>query len=285
MVLRLQSGCGPDLKLLADDLVTSPRIERIRARLASQRQDLLGHPVYLRIDGIDSLRLFMEHHVFAVWDFMSLLKALQRRLCCVDVPWAPPTKPATCRLINEIVLAEESDQDRHGGYASHFDLYHKAMKEFGASTDRIDRFVEDVRQGQDVITALERADVPRSIRRFVGHTFETIHQDDLGAIASAFAFGREDLLPDVFRRIVNELDEAVGGDLEDFRYYLDRHIDLDGGEHGPMAERLVEDLCGEDPVRWQTAENAAVRSLQARKLLWDGICEHLDGLNVEIETG
>ncbi len=265
--------------------MTSPRIDRIRRRIARPRQGLLSHPVYSRIDGIDALRLFMEHHVFAVWDFMSLLKALQRRLCCVDVPWVPPTNPAACRLINEIVLAEESDEDGRGGYAGHFDLYLRAMRRFGARTDRIDRFIAEIRQGQEVIRALEFAGVPDSVRRFVGQTFETIERNDACAIASAFAFGREDLLPDLFRRLVEELDEVVGGGLEDFRYYLDRHIALDGGEHGPMAERLVADLCGDDPARWQSAEDAAVRSLEARKLLWDGICDRLDGLIVGIEPG
>ncbi|MGP0069274.1 MAG: DUF3050 domain-containing protein [Isosphaeraceae bacterium] len=77
--------------------------------------------------------------------------------------------------------------------------------------------------------------------------------------------------------------KVVGGGLEDFRYYLDRHIELDGGAHGPMAERLVEDLCGDDPSRCQSAEDVAVRSLEARKLLWDGICERLDRMIVEIE--
>src|ERR1700742_2653940 len=86
---------------LPDSPVTSPRIDRIRSRIAPLRQGLLAHPVYRRIDGTDALRLFMADHAFAVWDFMSLLKALQRRLCCVDVPWTPPSRPAACRLINE----------------------------------------------------------------------------------------------------------------------------------------------------------------------------------------
>jgi hypothetical protein len=262
---------------LSDDPVTSPQIDRIRSRLAPLRHSLLAHPVYARIDGIEALRLFMEDHAFAVWDFMSLLKALQRRLCCVDVPWTPPPSPAACRLINEIVLAEESDEDGHGGYASHFDLYLRAMKRSGAGTDRISLFVGEVRKGRGVTPALETAGVPGSVRRFVGQTFETIDRGDVCSIASAFAFGREDLLPDVFRRIVEELDVAAGGDLGDFRYYLDRHIELDGGDHGPMAERLVESLGGDDPDRWRSAEDAAVRSLEARIILWDGISERLAG--------
>ena len=245
---------------------------------------MLAHPVHDRIDGIDALRVFMEHHVFAVWDFMSLLKALQRGLCCVDVPWTPPANPRACRLINEIVLAEESDADGRGGYASHFELYLEAMRAIGARTDRIDRFVREIRGSRDVIRAVEIADVPQAARQFLTQTFGTIEQGDLHAIASAFAFGREDLLPDVFRRIVDGL-AVVGSAVDHFRYYLDRHIELDGGEHGPLAERLVEDLCGEDSARWRSAEGSALRSLDARALLWDGIHAILVRLNPGTDPG
>src|SRR6202020_2973894 len=116
--------------------------ERIRAAISNQRQSLLSHPVYGHIQGVVALRLFMEHHVFAVWDFMSLLKALQRRLCCVDVPWLPATDPLATRFVNEIVLAEESDEDGQGGFLSHFGLYLRAMTRCGADTTAIDGLVE-----------------------------------------------------------------------------------------------------------------------------------------------
>jgi hypothetical protein len=84
-------------------------IQRIQDRLAPHRAALLAHPVYHEIDRLEALRRFMEHHVFAVWDFMSLLKALQRQLSCVTVPWLPAVDPLGSRLVNEFVLAEESD--------------------------------------------------------------------------------------------------------------------------------------------------------------------------------
>jgi hypothetical protein len=239
------------------------------------RNLLLDHPVYHRIDGIDALRTFMEHHVYAVWDFMSLLKELQRRLCCVEVPWTPPAKPALCRTVSEIVIGEECDEDGRGGYASHFDLYRRAMRGCGAKTDAIDQFVEKVRAGGDVNSALEGAGAPAPVQEFVRQTFEVIDSDEVCAIASAFTLGREDLLPDVFRRILDELDGLKVADLGDFRYYLDRHIELDGGEHGPMADRLLEELCGDDRDRWQMAEEAASKSLGARLRLWDCIHDRL----------
>jgi Protein of unknown function (DUF3050) len=247
------------------------RIERLRARLEPVRAALSGHPVYREIDGPAALRLFMEHHVFAVWDFMSLLKALQQGLCCNDVPWLPPTNHASARLVNEIVLAEESDEDGRGGFTSHFALYVRAMAGFGADTSRVERFLAELRQGSPLPAALNAAGVPGCAREFVRRTFAVIESGDLVALASTFTFGREDLLPDLFRRIVDELGEDAGGGLVDFRYYLHRHIGLDGDEHGPMATTLVESLCGDDERRWEVAERAAVAALEARLDLWNGM--------------
>ena len=215
----------------------------------------------------------MEHHAFAVWDFMSLLKALQRQLCCVEVPWLPAVDPLGSRLVNEIVLAEESDDDGRGGFGSHFDLYHRAMTRCGANSAPIDGFLGELRKGRLVSAALELVGIAECVRRFVRQTFNAIDGGNLCAIASAFTFGREDLLPAVFQRIVNELNVEACGGLEDFKYYLERHIGLDGQVHGPMANRLLLSLCGSDKSRWQVAEQAAADSLEARRGLWDGICD------------
>ena len=234
---------------------------------------MLNHRIYDEIDRMDALRLFMEHHVFAVWDFMSLLKVLQRRLCCVEVPWLVPAAPQACRFINEIVLAEESDDDGRGGFASHFELYHRSMKQCNANTAGIDEFLNDLRRGVPLPTALTSPTVPSSARHFVQATFTLIDSGNLCAIASAFTDGREDLLPDVFQRIVDRLNVEAGGQLKDFQYYLERHIGLDGDEHGPMATRLVQSLCGSDESLWKVAEETAVNCLIARHKLWDGIYE------------
>jgi hypothetical protein len=256
-----------------DQKATVNRLQRIQERLTPLKAALLNHPIYQEIDGLDSLRLFMEHHVFAVWDFMSLLKALQRRFCCVEVPWLPAADPLGCRLVNEIVLAEESDEDGRGGFASHFELYHRAMKRCGANTAPIDGFLSMLRRGQPISATLESPGVPECASQFVRRTFDIIKGGNLCAIASAFSFGREDLLPAVFQRIVDGLNVEASGGLEDFKYYLERHIGLDGEEHGPMANRLLLSLCGSDESSWQVVEQTAVDCLEARRELWDGICD------------
>ncbi|MFT5095018.1 MAG: hypothetical protein ACI93T_003862 [Porticoccaceae bacterium] len=269
----------PTISTKSDSLEAEKRalnqLHRIKQRLDPLNDALLKHRIYDDIDRIEALRLFMEHHVFAVWDFMSLLKVLQRRLCCVEVPWLPAAEPQGSRFINEIVLAEESDDDGRGGFSSHFELYHRSMKQCGANTAGIDGFLSDIGRGVPVPTALASPTVPEAARRFVQETFKIIETGNLCAVASAFTFGREDLLPDVFQRIVDELNTEAGGRLEDFKYYLERHIGLDGDEHGPMATRLLQSLCGADDALWESAEQSAVACLIARQELWDGIYESI----------
>ena len=248
-------------------------IDKIEKRLAPFKDELVNHRIYGEIDRLEALQLFMEQHIFAVWDFMSLLKMLQRRICCVEVPWLPPVDAQSCRFINEIVLAEESDGNSQVGFASHFQIYHRSMKQCGSNTSNIDAFLCELRRGVPVRTALASPTIPKAARLFVEHTFTVIDSGNLCAIASAFTFGREDLLPDVFQQIVDKLDVEAGGQLADFKYYLERHIGLDGDEHGPMARRLVQSLCGSDESLWQIAEEAAVNCLIARRMLWDGIYE------------
>lgn len=250
--------------------VAADPLQELQLHLVPLRASLLEHPLYERIDGAVALRTFMEHHVFAVWDFMSLLKGLQKQLTCVEIPWRPARDPAAARLVNEIVLGEETDEDGEGSYASHYELYLRAMKEAGANTGPIEQFVLRIDEGAGLETALAEAKAPAAAAAFVESTFRTIEQGSLCSLASAFTFGREDLLPSVFQKIVDEADAASGG-FQKFRYYLDRHIQLDGDVHGPMAARLVRTLCGDVAERWRQAEAGAIESLRARMQLWDGM--------------
>lgn len=253
-------------------LSASTSLEMIEARLAPLRARLAAHLLYPSIRTSEHLRLFMESHVFAVWDFMSLLKALQNALTCVEVPWVPTRFPASRRFINEIVLGEESDlyEDRP---VSHFEIYLEAMERAGASTAAIRRVVERVAASARGDLDLEA--IPTAARQFVETTFQVIRTGSLAAQAAAFTFGREDAIPNMFRSLVRDLNREMAGDLSQFIWYLERHIEVDGDEHGPLSLRMVADLCGGNPALWEEAAQAAEQAIQARLALWDGILQQI----------
>src|SRR6201986_4511048 len=138
--------------------------------LDTLRAQLLDHPVYAEVDSIEDLRRFMEDHVFAVWDFMSLLKRLQQDLTCTKVPWFPADNARAARLINDIVIGEETDVDPDGSYVSHLDLYLRAMTDVGASTRQFETFRSLAPFGTSVEGGLTRTGVPAHVRAFVAHT-------------------------------------------------------------------------------------------------------------------
>jgi hypothetical protein len=233
------------------------------------RRALRDHSVYRRLDSLASLRVFMEAHVFAVWDFMSLVKTLQQRLTCVCAPWLPPNDPVSARLINEIVLAEESDQVDGGRCGSHFDLYLEAMDEVGANSQPIRRFLAALRQGQPMAAALGNTEASSATKAFVLNTMATVERST-HEVAASFLLGREALIPMMFERVLAVTHET---DAPMLNWYLARHIEVDGDEHGPAGWRLLERLCERDARRWSEAEVSARRALLARNRLWDAVCE------------
>jgi hypothetical protein len=233
---------------------------------------LEAHSVFSKLNTLDELRVFMEHHVFAVWDFMSLLKRLQEIYVPHGSPWVPQSDGNVVRFINEIVMEEESDQAYNSGgerYASHFEIYLEAMTEVGASTDSINHFLNEVRtSGLD--KALNLSCVPSPSREFMNHTFELIDQGKGHEVAASFSIGRESIVPVMFKRIL-ELTKIGVNDAPVFHYYLERHAHLDGEHHGPMALKLLDDLCANEPEKENEVILQVQSSLNARIKLWDGV--------------
>lgn len=246
----------------------------IDAEISSTRRRLLSHPLYNAIDSTDKLRTFMSHHVFAVWDFFSLAKRLQQVVTCVDVPWLPAADPTSARLINDIVMSEESDEDGRGGYASHFELYCEAMREIGADHTAIDAYLKRLRAGDDPVAALQSESLPPGVATFVSFDMRLAMDGKPHEVAAAFCYGREDLIPDMFGELLAPLRDQ-GLELEGTRiqYYIERHIILDSHEHAPLARRLVAILCGTDEIKWREAAAAAQGALDARIALWDGVLQ------------
>lgn len=254
---------------------TIPLLDNLQESLRPLREKLVEHKIYHHIKTLPDLRVFLEHHVFAVWDFMSLLKTLQRDLTCVTIPWMPQGDRLVRRLINEIVLEEESDAENGGGYISHFELYRAAMDQCGADLSRVDCFLDRLRSGAAVAGALEAADVPRAAQAFVSRTMTIVESGSTHSIAAAFTLGREDVIPMMFTPLVTKLEDQFPGQLTIFRDYLERHIRLDEERHTPMALRMLVQLCGDDPRKWSEAEETARIALIARIALWDGVAEQI----------
>jgi hypothetical protein len=250
-------------------------LQQLESEIATYRQSLVEHPVYAEIRDLEGLQSFMESHVYAVWDFMSLLKALQINLTSVSLPWMPVGNPATRYLINEIVTGEESDVDEQGNRTSHFELYLKAMQQAGADTSPIHELMTELKAGTPVQHALQLKSIPAAARNFMQFTFDTIASGKPYLMAAVFTFGREDLIPDMFISLIKELKKQFPDKVDIFQYYIERHIEVDGGHHGELALQMTMELCGDDQQKWEEATEAVKNGLSARIQLWNAIREEM----------
>ena len=277
--------------------VASAPAPRHTIDLADCRERLVRHRIYGLVNSAARLRRFMESHVFAVWDFQSLLKAMQQRLTCTTIPWVPTPDPEARRLVNEIVLDEESDELPEGGAASHFELYLEGMRAAGADTGPIDRMIEALRTakapqvekpaatvGEVVAEAMQTAGAPQAAQAFVRESFAVIEQGSTHGIVAAFTYGREDVIPDMFRSLVSSLASRDPAWAR-FHWYLERHIEADDEKHAPVCRRIMARLCGDDPAKWAEASAIARQCIEARIALWDAIAAEIEAMPAESSTG
>ncbi|WP_144891232.1 DUF3050 domain-containing protein [Flavobacterium tiangeerense] len=251
-------------------------IATINNSIQSQKEQLLQHTLYNKVRTIEDLQCFLENHVYAVWDFMSLLKALQSKLTCTATPWFATPNPETRYLINEIVLAEESDLTLDGKRSSHYEMYIEAMEACQADTNGIKGFLQEVDSLKNIFVAIKTSNLHPNIKAFLDFTFRVIEEGKSHEIAAAFTFGREDLIPSMFTEILKNFQANFPEtDLSKLIYYFERHIELDADEHGPMAMKMITELCGTDEQKWSDVEEVSKMALEKRIGLWDAIEEQL----------
>ncbi len=251
-------------------------IQIINQSIENQKQQLLQHSLYEKVKTIEDLHCFLENHVYAVWDFMSLLKALQNKLTCTSTPWLPTGNPQTRYLINEIVVAEETDLALDGTRQSHFEMYLDAMEQCGAKTDAVLDFLENVKSTQNIFVSIKQSDLHPNVKAFLDFTFRVIEEGKPHQIAAAFTFGREDLIPTMFTEILRNFQANFPEtNLSKLIYYFERHIELDADEHGPMAMQMITELCGESEQKWKEVKEVSVLALEKRIGLWNAIEEQL----------
>jgi len=269
--------------ITGNNLFSKPRCESDIIFTASNgdleclKEKLLSHDLYGAVVNVRALQVFMEAHVFAVWDFMSLAKSLQIALTCTQLPWFPPEDASSARFVNEIILNEESDLSQEGQAQSHLEMYLDAMKEVGASTAVFDNFLFLLKNGKEVEEALNLANVPEHIARFVTETLNISMGGSIVEVASYFLYGREDPIPDMFNALINRWDVSDLS-VNKLRWYLDRHIELDGDEHGPAAQKLLQQVTRGEPDKIRLANCAAQNAIQARINLWSGILQDIAAL-------
>jgi len=261
---------------IQNNLNVKNTIENIQNQLKPLLLEVNAHPVYEKIKEIEDLQIFLEHHVYAVWDFMSLLKYLQVNLTCITIPWTPTDNPVTRQFINEIVLAEESDIDYSGKPASHFEQYIDGMMGCNADTSEVYHLIDEIEAGTAVFEAIDDLMIADEVKAFLRFTFELIQTNELHKVAASFAFAREGIIPDMFTSIVKNLNKEFPGVLVKFIYYLERHIELDSDSHGPIAMHMIEELCGNDDQKWKDCFEVAEQSLKMRMKLWDAISDCID---------
>jgi hypothetical protein len=247
------------------------QIDKIKKTIESLRQEIINHKVYSAIKNIDDLKVFMQFHVYAVWDFMSLLKTLQSNLTCTSVPWFPKGDADSRYLINEIVVGEESDIDIDGVRKSHFELYLDAMKQCGADSSKIQVFIDELKNTGDFNSAFLSSETPKEAKEFVDFTFKIIGSGKDYLQSAIFTFGREDLIPGMFVSIINEIHKNFPNEISIFKYYIERHIEVDGDYHSHLALQMTSNLCKDNEQFWQEVEESVINSLKHRIELWNGV--------------
>ncbi|WP_193510801.1 DUF3050 domain-containing protein [Christiangramia fulva] len=247
-------------------------IKELNASLEPLTKKLIEHPLYQKIETPKQLQIFMEHHVFAVWDFMSLLTALQELLTKTTSPWLPLGNAELRYLINKMVLAEETDINKLGKRQSHFEMYLDAMADAGAKKQKIEDFLLQVNHGTDIFLIIAASKLPVSIKQFLKNTFDVVYSHEPHKIAAAFTFGREGIISPQFPSIIENVQKNFPE--EDFgllKYYFDRHLELHGNKNDTPAFKMVEELCGRDLDKCASAKNTAEMVLKSRLDLWNGI--------------
>ena len=145
-------------------------LDNINSELKIYHKQLREHGLYSLLESRSAVISFMQLHIYSVWDFMNLLKLLQANLTCLTLPWIPTESPQLARLINEIVLEEESDVI-DGKATSHFLYYHQALTLLDPSIKHVNKFLSDLNSGKDYKQLISQPYIPTASQKFMNFCF------------------------------------------------------------------------------------------------------------------
>ena len=149
------------------------------------------------------------------------------------------------------------------------------MQQSGANLNQISLFIETLKSTRDLNQAFSTANVPDAAKQFVEFTFNIINSNKPHLQSAIFTFGREDLIPSMFMSIIKDIDQNFPNSISIFKYYLERHIEIDGDHHSHLAIQMTSNLCGTNDVFWKEAEEATINSLNMRIKLWDAVFDEI----------
>ena len=290
MVGGLTNGATarPVTTKVALNQVQLSRLAAIETRIAPLRKRLRQHRIYESLKSLDDVRRFMEVHVFALWDFMHLVKCLHR---------APSTAEATCppkkrfkksagvqSLVDEMVQNYANDLNERGERMATFRMYLDAMEQLGAETKCVASFLGDCGDcgdlragdlGPVVGPSLLSCRAPRGAADFTAYTCQVIDSSKDHKVAASLVFGRQSLIVDALLRALGEVERREGTRVDKFRFLLSKYKSLYANNWPALSYQVLVELCGYSDEKWKEAEEAAVGALKARIALWDATHDYL----------
>lgn len=159
---------------------------------------------------------------------------------------------------------------------SHFELYLNAMKQTNCDISSINAFIKNINKKIPLKESMQLANIPSASNNFITNTFTVINTNKAHIQAAVFTFGREDLIPGMFLHFVKELNSQTPNSVSILKYYLERHIEVDGEHHSHLACQMTEELCGTDIAKWEESTEEVKKALTARIKLWNAISNQLN---------
>lgn len=230
-------------------------LTQLHIQLQPLRDQLYAHPVYLSVTDKKDFRAFMESHVFAVLDFMFLATRFKEHLLKLN--------PEMLQGENEVF------------FTNRFTEYKRAMADAGARLGGIEHLGKLITSGMPMERAMLECRLPSHITQFLSHTCSVLREDDPVILAATFAFGREDLLPNLLERMAGKI--LVSGDdsMKSFAQFVGLYGEEGGRPRTTFAKKVLAEWCGSNLHAWSKSLCAADDALRARIALWNGIHESM----------